>query len=70
MKPPSTELSDFVAIKLLGPGFPLILAGRPWPASEAPAANHHHGDSFGAQYRLESNPDSCGKLKSFNLGLR
>jgi hypothetical protein len=35
----------------------LILAGRPWPASEASAANHHHGDSFGGQYRYESSPN-------------
>jgi len=35
----------------------LILAGRPWPASEASAANHHHGDSFGGQYRYEPSPN-------------
>jgi len=35
----------------------LILAGRPWPASEASAANHHHGDSFGGQNRYEPSPN-------------
>jgi len=30
----------------------LILADRPWPASEASAANHHPGDSFDGQNHL------------------
>jgi len=33
------------------------LPRRPWPASEASAANHHHGDSFGGQYRYEPSPN-------------
>jgi hypothetical protein len=35
----------------------LILAGRPWPASEASAANHHPGDSSGGQNRYEPSPN-------------
>jgi len=35
----------------------LILAGRPWPASEASAANHLDGDSPGGQNRYEPSPN-------------
>jgi hypothetical protein len=37
--------------------FSLILAGRPWPVSEASAANHHPGDSSGGQNRYEPSPN-------------
>jgi hypothetical protein len=39
----------------------LIIAGRPWPASEASAANHHPGDLSGSRNRYESSPNilSC-----------
>jgi hypothetical protein len=38
----------------------LILAGRPWPASEVSTANHHHGDSSGGQYHYEPSPNIQG----------
>ena len=40
----------------------LILAGRPWPASEVSAANHRRGDSFGGQSRCEPSPNILPSL--------
>jgi hypothetical protein len=44
-------------IRVVSAWLSLILAGRPWPACEASAANHRRGDSFGGQNRCEPSPN-------------